>query len=388
VERPRSVPEPEIAPCRLTFVLWDGTLGGAESLSLELARRTRELGGDAVLSFIKDAGPLSDRARRYAVPVDPLRFAHGRDVVLRARRYAAAVAATEPDLVICMSVNHLAWGLRLGGYRGALVAVEHGELLSHEASGIVQRRLRRVDRSIAARLIDAEVSVSGFIRDRSLRVPHARRLVTIANGVDVGLFSPDTDRRVEAPITFGFAGRLIPGKGVGGLIDAFERVRPGADVRLRIAGDGPERTRLERRAAAGPAASAIEFCGSVTNMPEFWRAVDVGVAPSDTFIESFGMSPLEAMACGRPAIVTRNGGFVDLVSDAVTGSVVEPHDPASLEGALREYLARPTISQRGHAARQAVVARFSLDACLRGYVQLARTLTVEAGSRPRASAVT
>lgn len=372
-----SAPAPGGPPPRLTFVLWDGTLGGAESLSLELARRARECGGDATLMFVKEAAPLADRAQRYAVPVTPLSFPRGRDVVLRARRYAAAVAATEPDLVICVSVNHLAWGLRLGGYRGALVAVEHGELLSQEAGGTAARRLRRTDRAIAARLIDAEVSVSGFIRDRTLSVPHASRLVTIPNGVDVSRFRPAANREAPTPVTFGFAGRLIPGKGVDTLLEGFARVQRHADVRLRIAGDGPERMDLQRRATDGSATSAIEFCGGVDDMPAFWNSVDVGVAPSDTFIESFGMSPLEAMACGRPVVVSRNGGFVDLVSDAVTGSIVEPQDPASLAGALGDYLDRTVIARRGAAARHAAVARFSLDACLQGYVELARTLTAE-----------
>jgi len=104
-------------------------------------------------------------------------------------------------------------------------------------------------------------------------------------------------------------------------------------------------------------------------MPRFWQSVDVAVAPSGTIIESFGMAALEAMACGLPVIVTRNGGLADLVADGVTGSIVEPCDVAGLELALAEYADEETIATRGASARQVAVERFSLDACLEAYLR-------------------
>ncbi len=188
--------------------------------------------------------------------------------------------------------------------------------------------------------------------------------------------APALARIAPGPVVFGFAGRLIAGKGVDRLIDAVARLARSVDVRLRIAGDGPARGEFEQRARRTGAAAAIEFVATVTDMPAFWRSVHVGVAASDTFVESFGMSPLEAMACGRPAVVTRNGGLGDLVDDGVSGRLVAPGDTPALERALAGYLEPATLVTHGLAARRAAVERFSLDACLDGY------LSLQARSRP------
>jgi glycosyltransferase involved in cell wall biosynthesis len=355
---------------RLAFVLWDGTLGGAESLAVELARRARELGHEASVVFIGDPSPMIERVRAYGVPALCLGLHRGRQLVRHARRYAHAVAGTGADLTVCASVDYMAWALRLGGYAGTLIGVEHGDLFGHEASGAARRLARRGDRALAARAVDAEVAVSEFMRRRSLRAPHGRRVVVVANGVDTDRFSPGGSLNAALPVVFGFAGRLIPGKGVDRLIDAAADLARHGDVRVRIAGDGPERGELERRARRTPGAESIEFVSTVTDMPAFWRSVHVGVAPSDTFVESFGMSPLEAMACGRPAVVTRNGGLSDLVDDGVSGRLVAPGDTRALEQALAGYLDQNTLAAHGEAARRAAVERFSLDTCLEGYLRL------------------
>jgi glycosyltransferase involved in cell wall biosynthesis len=352
---------------RLAFILWDGTMGGAESLSLELARRAQELGHTATLVFIKDGDPLAERAAAYGVPTISLRHRRGSALVLRPRAYASQITALRADLVVAMSVNRLAWALRAGGYRGRLAAVEHGELLRHEARGLPVRTLRRIDRAIAS-ATTTEVVVSEFMRGH---LPRRCRPVVIPNGVDIRRFHPDGAREPQGPLVFGFAGRLIEGKGVEQLIEAYARLAPHSAIAVRIAGDGPLRASLARLAAMTPAPDGVSFLGPVLDMPSFWRSVDVGVVPSDTFIESFGMSALEAMASGRPAIVTRNGGLQDLVQDGVSGRVTEPGDTRGLEQAMARYLDPAALAAGGAAARARALDGFSLDACLERYLGLA-----------------
>jgi glycosyltransferase involved in cell wall biosynthesis len=347
---------------RIVFVLWNGVMGGAESLSLELARRAREIGHDASLVFIAGTDPMSARAEATGVPFTSVGVRSGSQVIRHPRRYADTIRALSPDLVISMSVGQMAWPLRLGGYRGPLVGVEHGVLLQYEARGRLSRTLRRVDRLLAARTLTAEVAVSSFMRAHCERVPHARVLKTIPNGVDVQRFKPSA-ARPNGETVFGFAGRLVPGKGIEVLLDAFAALPAG---RLRIAGDGPLIAELALRARGD-----VQFVGSVSDMPEFWQSVDVAVAPSDGLTEAFGMAPLEAMACGRPAIVTDNGGLVDLIEDGFTGSIVPRGDVEALACALRAYLDSELVEVRGAAARASVVTRFSLDASLASYVALA-----------------
>jgi glycosyltransferase involved in cell wall biosynthesis len=320
--------------------------------------------------FISNPGPMIDRVRAYGVPVRCLGLARGRQLIRHPRRFADAIARSGADLTICPSVDYVAWALRFGGYAGTLIAVEHGDLFAHQASRTARRLVRYGDRALAARALDAEVVVSHFMRCASLRAPHGRRVVVIPNGVDTVRFSPGDSPPPAEPVVFGFAGRLIPGKGVDRLIDAAALLARHAEVRVRIAGDGPARGELERRARETSVAQSIEFVSTVHDMPGFWRSIHVGVAASDTHVESFGMAPLEAMACGRPVVATRNGGLSDLVDDGVSGRVVAPGDTTGLERALAGYLDAGMRATHGRAARQAAVERFSLDACLEGYLRL------------------
>ena len=121
----------------------------------------------------------------------------------------------------------------------------------------------------------------------------------------------------------GCMGRLVRGKGFeDALVAAKEVLSKGA--RLRIAGDGPERRSLERLAAELGVARDVEFPGWVDDAHGFWASCDVAVVPSREWIESFGLSAVEAMASGRPVIATRNGGLPEVVAHDVTGLLVDP----------------------------------------------------------------
>ena len=105
----------------------------------------------------------------------------------------------------------------------------------------------------------------------------------------------------------GFAGRLIAGKGADVLIRAIAQAGQQVSIKLAIAGEGVERSHLE--SLAGGLGAGVEFRGVVADLAEFWRLCDVAVIPSDTFIESFSMSTLEAMASGKAVVASRNGVY-------------------------------------------------------------------------------
>lgn len=350
---------------RLVFVVWHGQLGGAQSLSLELCRAAIDRGHDAHMVFIKYSEPLIERARDFGVPALELHLKRGVQTIVRPDQYATRIKRLRPDLVVTMSVNRMAWAVRLGGYRGPLVAVDHGEVIRYLDASTVTRWLNFVDRWIAAHTITAQVAVSRYMFDLSESFSHSPRLIIIHNGIDLRRFYPREQR--AGPITFGFAGRLIRGKGADDLIAAFQRV-PG-DLRLVIAGDGPQRGALE--AAAVPDAR-IAFAGNVVDMPAFWNSVDVAVVPSRDFIESFGMSALEAMACGRPVIATHNGGLPEVVK-AGAGTLVSPGAVEELAAAVASFASRARITATGLGARR-IAETFSLDACLDRYLDLIKAV--------------
>ena len=74
-------------------------------------------------------------------------------------------------------------------------------------------------------------------------------------------------------------------------------------------------------------------------MPRWYRSADVVVCPP--WYEPFGLTPLEAMACGVPVVATAVGGLTDTVVDGLTGDLVRPRDPRALGGTIRRLLNDP-----------------------------------------------
>ena len=165
--------------------------------------------------------------------------------------------------------------------------------------------------------------------------------------------------------------RLVPWKGLDDLIQAVAGL---PDTRLVIAGDGPERTRLEELVRTCGAAERVLFLGHVAQ-----HEVASCLAQADTFVlnssyEGLPHVVLEAMAVGVPVIATRAGGTPELVEHEATGLLVPVGDRAALEAALRRLHADAPLAARlaGEATRR-LAERFHFDTMLRATEQALAT---------------
>jgi glycosyltransferase involved in cell wall biosynthesis len=151
----------------------------------------------------------------------------------------------------------------------------------------------------------------------------------------------------DAPVV-SFAGRLVPEKGADLLIEAFAQVRaqvPGAV--LLIAGDGPERPRLEQLADRLALRESVRFLGFLerSRMDEQIGGAWVHAVPG-RWEEPFGLVTAEAMMRGTPVVATAIGGTTELVEHGFTGILVEPGDVGALAAALVSLL---RDRERAHA---------------------------------------
>ncbi len=173
------------------------------------------------------------------------------------------------------------------------------------------------------------------------------RVSIVPCGVDTSVFTPDgpVAPRGERPRLL-VLGRLVERKGQDDAVRALRAV-PDAELVVvggpptgQLAGD-PEVRRLRAVAAQAGVADRLVFTGSVAraDVPAWVRSADVVLAVP--WYEPFGITPLEAMACGRPVVATAVGGLVDTVADGVTGDLVPPRDPERLGAVLAALLADP-----------------------------------------------
>ncbi|MHB1297049.1 MAG: glycosyltransferase [Gemmatimonadaceae bacterium] len=158
-----------------------------------------------------------------------------------------------------------------------------------------------------------------------------------------------------APIIL-FIGRLAAKKGVPVLVDAVARLqRP--DVRLVIAGSGPEREAIGRAVVRAGLAGQVEFPGFVSGEAKdalIERASVIVVPSVETDggdAEGLPVVVLEALAAGRPCVATDATGAADVITSGENGWLVPQRDPDALAGALREVLGLDDAARASVAAR-------------------------------------
>jgi glycosyltransferase involved in cell wall biosynthesis len=219
----------------------------------------------------------------------------------------------------------------------------------------------------------------------SLGVPR-ERITLVSSGVDSDHFAPHgpaIPRTGASRILC--VGRLVERKGYADVIRALPSV-PGAELVI-VGGppvteldDDPVARKLRGLAETAGVADRVRLVGAVSrqDMPAWYRSADVlACAP---WYEPFGLTPLEAMACGVPVVAYALGGFTDTVVDGVTGHLVPARNPRALATTLRRLLREP--SRRMAYATAAVDRARSCYSWRRTADQLTRLYGRVAGLEP------
>ena len=319
-------------------------LGGVTSHLLQAVPALAQRGITCHLATLPGHGDedvLSPAGERLGIPVETLPMAGRFDVrVLRTLR---------------RRVHELGVQLvQVHGYRGVAIARQaalgvpvistcHGQIVEPavrtrvwQASAL--QAMRRHRRTIAASAFVGEWLTGQGLDPARIRVVH--------NGTTVGDEAPDWDVPdviEDAQLRVLYAGRLAPGKGLDGLLDAVAGV-PGAA--LVVVGAGPLRQELEDRSAH--LGLAAVFTGLVAGMSPLYRAADVVVLPST--MEALPMTLVEAAAHGKPVVACRVGGIPEVVVDGETGVLVPADSPDALRDALKRLVSRELRKEMGRAA--------------------------------------
>jgi glycosyltransferase involved in cell wall biosynthesis len=184
-------------------------------------------------------------------------------------------------------------------------------------------------------------------------------------GVDTTAFRPRAAgvERPAGPLTIGYVGRLLPGKGLNLLAEALDKIK-GEAWRLLVVGDGPERAEFERRLTTSAVIDRARFTGAINfhQVPAYFHEMDLLVLPTETtkrIREQFGRVLVEAMASGIPVVGSTCGAIPEVIGDA--GLVFSEGDAESLGGALRQALSDTDLRERMVKAGLARVERYSWE---------------------------
>jgi len=257
-------------------------------------------------------------------------------------------------------------------------------MIVRKAGGIGEgRRLKK----LLTGWVDLFIAVSDATQNDQLQNPKTKRMVLIAEAVDPARFRVTTcrseaRRALGLPadqVIVGSAARFTEGKGQKELVLAAAKVlAKRADVLFYIAGgedpsDAQQNMlgKLKGLAREHGISDRVIFPGWRDDIENVLSATDIFVHCPTTFIEGMCMANLEAMACGIPTVVSRNGGLPDAVLDGVTGHIVEPGDIDGLAEAILDLIDHPdTARQMGRNGRQRVVEHFEIKQMTRAYEKL------------------
>ena len=183
---------------------------------------------------------------------------------------------------------------------------------------------------------NAERSVAGGGRQK---VEGAIRIENIGSRIEGSLESSIPEPQSWKRTTFLFAGKFIEKKRVMDLLEAAAQV---PEAKVVLVGDGPLRGQLEQRASRPDLKGRVDFAGfkNQGELPEYLKLSDCLVLPSDG-TETWGLIVNEAMACGRPAIVSSACGCEpDLIEEGKTGYSYPMGDVDTLADRMRQFMAR------------------------------------------------
>jgi len=251
-----------------------------------------------------------------------------------------------------------------------LVASYHSDVIRQKLllpfyKPLLMKFLRRADRIVVA--TPNHIQHSPYLSMPDVQ-PKCR---VIPYGLDPARFVASTTPQNQFGAYVLFVGRLVSYKGVHTLIEAIRQT----PFQLVIVGEGPCQSELEALAKTLRIEDRVHFMGKVESevkMASLFSDCRIFVLPSITRAEAFGVVQLEAMAYGKPVIVSRLDSGVTLVNqDGVTGLHVEPRNSHDLAQAITRLMTdEPLRAKLGEAARTRFLEEYTFEKMVQRYSDL------------------
>jgi starch synthase (maltosyl-transferring) len=332
---------------RVVLLVTDLERGGTPLRIARLARDLHDTGVDVTVGCLAPLGPVGQELAAAGLPTFGCGACCAADV-LALWRLHRVIGRIRPDLIHA-TLTHANVAARLVG------ATRHVPVVTATATIEVQRRwhiaVERLTRNWDRGHIVNSAAVAEHVVRAFRRPPHSVHLIPPSidpppTGVDRAAMRAALDLDANEFVVL-WVGRLDPVKRLDITVHCLEHM-PSAPVRLLIAGDGPDRARLEREIAASANPTAVRMLGWRDDVRELLAAADAFVFPSRT--EGMPNAVLEALATGLPVVASDIPALRELCGDEQRLVLVTENTP-------RAFAAELTRLYEDPAGRQALSAR-------------------------------
>lgn len=278
----------------------------------------------------------------------------------------------EPDIVHAHYASSYGLLGALTGFKPLFISVWGTDVFEFPREGILQKLIFKFNLWRATKIFS-----TSHVMAREVQLYTTKPVSVIPFGVDLRLFHPQPKHlRIfkEDELVIGTIKTLEPKYGIQFLIEAFAKVKPRLrtfNPKLLIVGRGAQEAELRSLADRLGVKDDVHFMGwvSVDKIAAYHNEIDISVFPS-ICEESFGVAVVEANACSKPVIVTRKGGFPEVVQEGITGLIVPAEDSESLASEIEKLAKSPGLRESlGEAGRERVLAHYDWKANLETMVQ-------------------
>jgi glycosyltransferase involved in cell wall biosynthesis len=363
------------SPIRVLQVITSLGIGGAERLVVSAARGLSAPRFEHAICCLAERGPLAAEAEAAAVPVFCVDEFPGLRHPFAFARLIRIIRTFRPTIVH----THLQSANLYGRLAARLARVPVVVATEHNVYVAKARRYILVERFLA-HITDAMIAVSGPVRQflsAQLAVPLSTIRI-IHNGVAPSAPTPrglaELRERLgtagATAIRLGTVASLTAKKGHDVLLRAVARLQGyGIFCSLVVAGEGPDRRRLELLSEQLGVSAHVHFLGHVPHPADVLDGIDVFVLPS--LVEGLPLALLEAMYAGRACVATAVGGVPEVIRPGDNGLLVPPGDEVALAEAISTLVRSVDLRRRlGVAARQAIEDGFTEAAYLESLTAL------------------
>jgi L-malate glycosyltransferase len=362
---------------RILFVTGDLGHGGAERQTITLANRLAERGHDCHLAHVKPADGQRERLSFAPSSLDAKSYLD----FAALRALSELVTKTNPTHVVAANEYAMLYArLATWGKGVPLAATFHATVLQTMKDRLKMLYYRPLFWSADWLVFVCEAQRRYWAR----RKLFARKTDVIHNGVDTAHFSASDSGRdalrralgfADTDLVVGLSAVLRPEKNPLQLLDACALARRrGVAARALFIGDGPMRPALEAHAARLGLARDAVITGFQQDVRPLVGACDAIALCSTT--ETFSLAALEAMALGRPVVLSDIGGAADMVRPGREGFLFPAGDTAALVARLGALADEDLRRRLGASARESVETRFTERAMVERYEELLQELVL------------
>jgi glycosyltransferase involved in cell wall biosynthesis len=232
--------------------------------------------------------------------------------------------------------------------KARLVVHEHGSGVFHPGMVVYRFFLRRLRKGADVIVAASQATAGELVKKAKIRDEQIKIIYTSIDldSFDASKVSHTAARQklkiADRDVVLGFVGRLQKIKNVDLIIKAVSQLlRKSPVYSLLIAGDGPERRKLESLTSSLNISHRVRFLGVCDNVPEIMAAVDVGVVPSE--YESFGRVVVEFMRMKVPVVCSGRAGLAELVEDGRTGMITKENTPVEICRAVERLISNSSL---------------------------------------------